>query len=173
MEKGAAEMAATTTDIKVFDSSFFHPHNTTYGSCSSCSYQTFLILKFVVLYDFVGVGVADFTGSASPCPRQPPKPRVGVGAFHVCRSTGWLGGPRRTQWKITLQGINISHLGKRKIIFKMQFLGDMLVSWRVCEKILERNHGTKKINNQVASHSSTFMNLWHEFYGCWILRRPS
>ena len=31
----------------------------------------------------------------------------------------------------TLQGINISHLGKRKIIFKMPFLGDMLISWRV------------------------------------------
>ena len=31
----------------------------------------------------------------------------------------------------TLQRINISHLGKRKIIFKMQFLGDMLVPWRV------------------------------------------
>ena len=27
----------------------------------------------------------------------------------------------------TLQGINISHLGKRKIIFKMPFLVDMLV----------------------------------------------
>ena len=35
---------------------------------------------------------------------------------------GWLG---------TLQGINISHLGKRKIIFKMPYLGDMLVPWRV------------------------------------------
>ena len=33
--------------------------------------------------------------------------------------------------KHTLQGINISHLGKRKIIFKMPFFGDMLVSWRV------------------------------------------
>ena len=32
---------------------------------------------------------------------------------------------------ITLQGVNISHLGKRKIIFKMPFLGDMLVPWRV------------------------------------------
>ena len=31
----------------------------------------------------------------------------------------------------TLQGINISHLGKRKIVFKMQFLGDMLIPWRV------------------------------------------
>ena len=29
------------------------------------------------------------------------------------------------------QGINISHLGKRKIIFKMPFWGDMLVPWRV------------------------------------------
>ena len=33
--------------------------------------------------------------------------------------------------KYTLQGINISHLGKRKIIFKMPFLGNMSVSWRV------------------------------------------
>ena len=31
----------------------------------------------------------------------------------------------------TLQGINISHLGKGKILFKMPFLGDMLVSWRL------------------------------------------
>ena len=31
----------------------------------------------------------------------------------------------------TLQEINISHLGKRKIIFKMPFLGDMLVPCRV------------------------------------------
>ena len=31
----------------------------------------------------------------------------------------------------TLQGTNISHLGKRKILFKMPFLGDMLVPWRV------------------------------------------
>ena len=50
------------------------------------------------------------------------------------------------QAKHTLQGINISHLGKRKIIFKMPFLGDMLVSWRVVTKchyvscILEQNH---------------------------------
>ena len=34
----------------------------------------------------------------------------------------------------TLQGINISHLGKRKIIFKMPFFGDMLVPWRVYQK---------------------------------------
>ena len=35
------------------------------------------------------------------------------------------------QQGLTLQGINISHLGKRKIIFKMPFLGDMLVPRRV------------------------------------------
>ena len=31
----------------------------------------------------------------------------------------------------TLHGFNISHLGKRKIIFKMQFLGDMLVPFEI------------------------------------------
>ena len=31
----------------------------------------------------------------------------------------------------TLQGTNISHLGKRKIILKIPFLGDMLVPWRI------------------------------------------
>ena len=39
---------------------------------------------------------------------------------------------KKQTWLFTLQGINISHLGKRKIIFKMPFLGDMLVPWRVC-----------------------------------------
>ena len=36
----------------------------------------------------------------------------------------------------TLQIINISHLGKRKIIFKMPFWGDMLVPWRVYLKLV-------------------------------------
>ena len=49
----------------------------------------------------------------------------------------------------TLQGINISHLGKRKIIFKMPFLGDMLVPWRVlvsrplCIKLMQTSHQKK------------------------------
>ena len=42
-----------------------------------------------------------------------------------------LGGAGKMNSTITLQGINISHLGKRKIIFKMPFWGDMLVPWRV------------------------------------------
>ena len=44
---------------------------------------------------------------------------------------------RKDAWSITasdnftLQGTNISHLGKRKIIFKSALVGDMLVSGRV------------------------------------------
>ena len=44
------------------------------------------------------------------------------------------------QERLTLQGINISHLGKRKIIFKMPFLGDMLVPWRVTQDSLSNDH---------------------------------
>ena len=43
--------------------------------------------------------------------------------------------PLAVSYTSTLQGINISHLGKRKIIFKMPFLGDMLVSWGVFLKL--------------------------------------
>ena len=46
---------------------------------------------------------------------------------------GWLR-PWTFTWpfgKVILQGIHISHLGKRKIIFKIPFWGDMLVPWRV------------------------------------------
>ena len=39
------------------------------------------------------------------------------------------------QREVTLQGINISHLGERKIIFKSALVGDMLVPWRACSKI--------------------------------------
>ena len=61
-----------------------------------------------------------------------------------CRLSYWIffvvetlkmDGHRQSAW-YTLQGINISHLGKRKIIFKMPFLGDMLVPWRVCDSSL-------------------------------------
>ena len=37
------------------------------------------------------------------------------------------------------QGTNISHLGKRKIIFKMPFLGDMLVPWRVTTSVAKHH----------------------------------
>ena len=53
----------------------------------------------------------------------------GGGPYHG----GGGGGARNVQRApiYTLQGTNISHLGKRKIIFKMPFLEDMLVPWRV------------------------------------------
>jgi len=45
-------------------------------------------------------------------------------------NSSWKFGTRM-DGRIPSRGINISHLGKRKIIFKMPFLGDMLVPWRV------------------------------------------
>ena len=62
------------------------------------------------------------------------------GTFDVCQPLNIVD---------TLQGINISHLGKRKIIFKIcHFLGDMLVPRRVncqcscglCQVAPSRNH---------------------------------
>ena len=50
--------------------------------------------------------------------------------IYICFIWGGACGKKATTI-ITLQGINISHLGKRKIIFKMPFLGDVLVPWRV------------------------------------------
>ena len=44
-----------------------------------------------------------------------------------------------------LQGLNISHLGKRKIIFKMPFLGDMLVPWRVILQVYQLGHDPNAI----------------------------
>ena len=57
--------------------------------------------------------------------------------------------------KTTLQGINISHLGKRKIIFKMPFLGDMLVPWRV---IITFSLETMQLHQVSPSHE---MVCWH------------
>ena len=69
---------------------------------------------------------------------------------------------------ITLQGINISHLGKRKIIFKMPFWGDMLVPWRVSILAKQVQFGCTYpfIESKPQSHpqlllhdgSSTFLN---------------
>ena len=51
----------------------------------------------------------------------------------------------------TLQGINISHLGKRKIIFKMAFLGDMLVSWRVNRSKTRKRWSKHRLINSCCS----------------------
>ena len=67
---------------------------------------------------------------------KPPKTPLRVGpasnlAFPKPGSNQPTNLPPQKTGKVTIQGINISHLGKRKIIFKMPFLGDMLVSWRL------------------------------------------
>ena len=65
-------------------------------------------------------------------PREPcrlmavPELHQGLG-----NQSGWDLGRICLLKEYTLQGINISHLGKRNIIFKMPFWGDMLVPWRV------------------------------------------
>ena len=55
---------------------------------------------------------------------------------------------------IDIQGINISHLGKRKIIFKMPFWGDMLVPWGV------------DIQHQVEQHSARHVMISHTCSDC-------
>ena len=54
----------------------------------------------------------------------------------------------------TLQGTNISHLGKRKIIFKMPFLGDMSVPWRVI--IFGGTHKLTTITKKIAGSCYVF-----------------
>ena len=54
--------------------------------------------------------------------------------------------------QFTLQEINISHLGKRKIIFKMDFSGDMLVPRRVFSgALLSFTEGMNSIFESVVS----------------------
>ena len=70
--------------------------------------------------------------------------------------------------KNTLQGINISHLGKRKIIFKMDFSGDMLVSRRV------PNENSRNLKNSVSAQCSTSFRPRHSdvlfcAYSTWSL----
>jgi len=49
----------------------------------------------------------------------------------VVNETGWKGEMKMSRDSTTLQRTNISHLGKLKIIFKIDFSGDMLVPRRV------------------------------------------
>ena len=60
----------------------------------------------------------------------------------------------------TLQGINISHLGKRKIIFKMPFWGDMLVPWRVSILFNLLSFST---SIEIKTHLSLFMNSFAKY----------
>ena len=58
----------------------------------------------------------------------------------------------------TLQEINISHVGKRNIIFKMDFSGDMLVPRRVNFNIYSL-HSPKKKKKKTSSHPKLRSNI--------------
>ena len=60
--------------------------------------------------------------------QQPTQPRGQISIDRKVRKVSWIS---RNLDSTTLQGINMSHLEKRKIIFKMDFSGDMLVPRRV------------------------------------------
>ena len=67
----------------------------------------------------------------------------------------------------TLQEINISHLGKRKIIFKMHFSGDMLVPWRATFPLCHINFtgGYEQIHpNIIPTHNVWYIYLAHNSY---------
>ena len=68
---------------------------------------------------------------------------------------------------VSLQEINISHLGKRKIIFKMDFSGDMLVPRRVNidlrSTVLDFENGLLKYaSNKTSTYVSAWNNKWSQ-----------
>ena len=71
----------------------------------------------------------------------------GFSAAPGATSTGFFASDRRGKCQQiaafadgnSLQGMNISHLGKRQIIFKMPFLGDMLVPWMVMVQMVQKS----------------------------------
>ena len=117
-----------------------------------------------------------------------------LGSVSWCiNSVGSLGIGGIGNYKDTLEGINISHLAKRKIIFKMPFLGDMLVPWRVttkislfwvivfqCRSLLSMQHlngfclsATKKpLFTRVRKHVKT-IHAWNGRFMGWFLIRAS
>ena len=74
--------------------------------------------------------------------------------------------------KCTLQEINISHLGKRKIIFEMDFSGDMLVPRRVYNRSPFSSseippHKTNQPSNALKTHHWELWSGWW-FQMCFI-----
>ena len=75
-----------------------------------------------------------------PTPRSPLRPMEAIVAAGVVDNgavDGGRGGLGCHCLEDTLQEINTSHLGKRKIIFKMDFSGDMLVPRRIIPRTCE------------------------------------
>ena len=62
------------------------------------------------------------------------------------------------------QGINISHLGKRKIIFKIPFLGDMLVPWRITTSRKIKTYGCEQKLNFPGLPMQKYANMF--FFSC-------
>ena len=77
------------------------------------------------------------------------------------------------QKQSTLQGTNISHLGKRKIIFKMPFWGDMLVPWRVNLNLhLPPWNCGRFTSHPNLKDAKCFSNQWHLFATNGQIERP-
>ena len=90
---------------------------------------------------------------SSPAPCLVPSPSFTWQNLHVDFFMNW----GSDGFLHTLQGINISHLGKRKIIFKMPFLGDMLVPWRVSHD--DGFHDSHQL--PYFYHSIFYLNRWN------------
>jgi len=58
---------------------------------------------------------------------------------------------------VTLQGINISHLGKRKIIFKMPFLGGYVSFLEGNNPLIRPNYFLLGLNKNGAFGRGTFL----------------
>ena len=75
--------------------------------------------------------------------------------------------------RVALQGINISHIGKRKIIFKMPFLRDMLVPWRVRYEYRTLGWSSKHGGNAAFGTDLLFSSLLDENTKLWSVKTPS
>ena len=75
---------------------------------------------------------------------------------------------------INHQEINISHLGKRKIIFKMDFSGDMLIPWRVLITYKSRDDPPRKPTLALAKLPTPTWPLprWHPYDGPPLIGAP-
>jgi len=101
--------------------------------------------------------------------------KVKIENLRGIQNGGFFGGDLKTGWvektmAITIgcgiqmpnyfQGINISHLGKRKIIFKIPFLGDMLVPWRITTSRKIKTYGCEQKLNFPGLPMQKYANMF-------------
>ena len=89
---------------------------------------------------------------------------IGRGWYRTTKT--WIPNLLKLKTMLTLQGINISHLGKRKIIFKMPFLGDMLVSWRVYW--LFKKNSSSPSKNKKTKKTIESCSIWCKTRSCFL-----